>query len=103
MTKVKSIKARLRLKTTDEGGRFSGIKTSYRPNHVFEYNDKGNFITTYIGQIDFDKEWIQLGEEEEVTVTFILDPSIENYLTVGRHWWIHEGKKLVGEAEIIEV
>ena len=98
-----TIKARLRLKTTDEGGRWIGIKTAYRPNHVFEYNRKGNFITTYIGEITFDKEWIQLGETEIVTVSFIHDPAILKYLVVGQKWWIHEGRKLVGEAEILEV
>ena len=71
-----TIKARLRLKTTDEGGRWSGIKTGYRPNHVFEYNRKGNFLTTYIGEITFDKEWIQLGDEEIVTVRFIHGQSL---------------------------
>jgi translation elongation factor EF-Tu-like GTPase len=99
----KIIKANLRLKTTEEGGRWSGIKTGYRPNHVFEYTDKGHFNTTYVGEINFDKEWIQLGDNEIVTVTFPLDRSVEKYLEVGRRWWIHEGQKLVGEAEIIEV
>lgn len=98
-----TIKARLRLKTTDEGGRWSGIKTGYRPNHVFEYNDKGNFLTTYIGEITFDKDWIQLGDNETVTVRFIPGQSINKYLNVGQKWWIHEGQKLVGEAEILEV
>ncbi|HTJ52436.1 MAG TPA: hypothetical protein VL443_23415 [Cyclobacteriaceae bacterium] len=98
-----TIKAKLRLKTTDEGGRWSGIKTGYRPNHVFEYNKNGNFITTYVGEITFDKEWIQLGDEETVTVRFLPEQSIEKYLRVGNLWWIHEGQKLVGEAEILEV
>jgi hypothetical protein len=97
------IKAKLRLKTTEEGGRWSGIKTGYRPNHVFEYNRKGNFIATYIGEINFGKEWIQLGEDEIVTVTFLYRESMGKFLKVGNFWWIHEGRKLVGEAEILEV
>ena len=102
-TDLITIKAKLRLKTTDEGGRHSWIKTGYRPNHVFEYNKKGNFITTYIGEITFDKEWIQLGDEEIVTVRFIPGQSIDKYMNVGQKWWIHEGQRLVGEAEILEV
>jgi translation elongation factor EF-Tu-like GTPase len=102
-TDLITIKAKLRLRTTEEGGRYSGIKTGYRPNHVFEYNKKGNFITTYIGEITFDKEWIQLGDEETVTVRFIPGQSVDKYLNVGQKWWIHEGHKLVGEAEILEV
>ena len=102
-TDLITIKAKLRLRTTDEGGRHSGIKTGYRPNHVFEYNKKGNFLTTYIGEITFDKEWIQLGDNEIVTVRFIHGQSIDQYINVGQKWWIHEGQKLVGEAEILEV
>lgn len=79
-----TIKAKLRLRTTNEGGRWSGIKTGYRPNHVFEYNDKETLQTTYNGEITFNKEWIQLGDNETVTVK-------------------HEGQRLVGEAEILEV
>ena len=47
------IKARLTIYSTDTGGRKTGIKTGYRPNHVFEY-EKGMFKQTYIGQITFD-------------------------------------------------
>ena len=102
-TDIITIKAKLRLKTTDEGGRYSGIKTGYRPNHVFEYNKKGNLIAAYMGEITFDKEWIQLGDEEIVTVRFIHGQSIQKYMNVGLKWWIYEGQKLVGEAEILEV
>jgi hypothetical protein len=98
-----TIQAKLRLKTTAEHGRWSGIKTGYRPNHVFEYNKKGRFTSTYIGEITFDKEWIQLGDEEIVTVNFVPGRSIEKYLNIGNKWWIHEGQKLVGEAEILKV
>lgn len=98
-----TIKARLRLKTTDEGGRWSGIKTGYRPDHVFEYNKKGNFTMAYIGDITFEKEWIQPGENEIVTVRFLYRQSLEKYIKVGRKWWIHEGGNPVGEAEILEV
>jgi hypothetical protein len=96
-----TIKVKLRLKTTSEGGRWSGISSGYRPNHVFEYNKKGNFNTSFIGEITFDKEWIQLGEEEIVTISFI-PGQVEKYLNVGQKWWLHEGKQLVGEAEILQ-
>jgi translation elongation factor EF-Tu-like GTPase len=102
-TDLITIKAKLRLKTADEGGRHTGIKTKYRPNHIFECTKKGNFITTYIGEITFDKEWIQFGDEEIVTVRFIPGQSIHKYLNVGQKWRIHERQRLVGEAEILEV
>lgn len=98
-----AIKAKLRLKATEEGGRHSWVTTGYRPNFVFEYNKKGNFITSYIGEITFDKERLQPGDEGIVTVNFLPGQSVENYLSVGQKLWIHEGARLVGEADILEV
>lgn len=81
----------------------SGIKSGYRPNHVFEYID-GSMVSAYMGEIKFDgQEWIEPGEGKVVTVQFMRGQKIENFLTIGRLWWIHEGDRVVGEAEIIEV
>jgi translation elongation factor EF-Tu-like GTPase len=97
------ITAKLTLYSTDNGGRKTGIRTGYRPNHVFEYNDKGSFIQTYIGQINFDDgKWILPGETVEVTIEFLNLFGIERYITIGRKWWIHEGASKIGEAEIIK-
>jgi hypothetical protein len=98
------VKAKLTLRTTADGGRQTGIKTGYRPNHVFEYNKNDQFLNTYIGQIDFDKDKIILpGETEIVTVCFLSHPDLDKYLHVGRQWFIHEGNKLLGQAEIISM
>jgi hypothetical protein len=98
------ILAKLTLYTTENGGRRSGISTGYRPNHVFEYFPNSNeFRNTYIGQIDFDKDKIQLGEGENVQVQFLKHHNIEEFLTKGRIWWIHEGRNKIGEAEILEI
>ena len=98
------VEAKLTLRTTEEGGRKTGIKTGYRPNHVFEYNKDGNFLTTYIGEIQFDPDkTIMPGETAMVTVHFLLIPEVQKYLTVGRHWFIHEGSRLLGNAEITKV
>lgn len=70
MEELLTIKAKIRLKTTAEGGRMSGIATNYRPNHVFEYDD-GKLKGSYIGQIEFEKETIDLGVDEIVTIRFI--------------------------------
>jgi translation elongation factor EF-Tu-like GTPase len=97
------VKAKFRLKPTEEGGRMSGIKSGYRPNHVFEYKD-GSMISAYMGEIKFDgQEWIEPGEGKFVTVQFTRGQEIERFLTIGRLWWIHEGNRLVGEAVIVEV
>jgi len=33
------VKAKITMKTTEEGGRQSGFTSGYRPNHVFELPD----------------------------------------------------------------
>jgi translation elongation factor EF-Tu-like GTPase len=97
------IEAKIRLKKTSEGGRQSGVKTGYRPNHVFEYYDD-SVIRTFVGEIQFEKgRTIELGEEAIVSVCFLPVDTILKYLTVGRHWFIHEGGRLVGEADILKI
>ncbi len=96
--------ARLTLYPTEKGGRKNGIKSGYRPNHVFEY--KGNtsdFVAAYIGEFEFDKEWILPGETEIVIVRFLKHQNIADLIETGRVWWIHEGPAKIGEAEIIEI
>ena len=97
-----SVKAKLKLKTTEEGGRKTGFISGFRPNHVFEYNDNGQLFHTFIGDIIFEgKPTIEPGEEREVTVRFLINQPIEKYLDKGRIWWIHEGSRQIGQAEII--
>ncbi len=97
-----TVKAKLKLKSTEEGGRQTGFISGYRPNHVFEYNDKGQLLQTYIGDIIFEgTPTIEPGEEREITVRFLTNQPIERYLDKGRIWWIHEGSKQIGQAEII--
>ena len=94
-----SVRAKIKLNLT----RKTGIKTGYRPNHVFEYNDNGN-LNTFIGEIQFDKDKTLLpGEEGIVKVRFLFTMPLEKYINIGRQWFIHEGKYKIGEAEIIEI
>jgi hypothetical protein len=97
------VKARIRLKTAVEGGRNHGASSGYRPNHVFEYRSDGQ-LYTYTGDIlTGDGNMILLGKEQIVTVRFLFELPIERYLNVGRKWWIHEGGKVIGEAEMIAI
>jgi translation elongation factor EF-Tu-like GTPase len=48
------VKAKITMKTTEEGGRQFGFKSGYRPNHVFELPDDLRNLKTYIGDIQFD-------------------------------------------------
>lgn len=95
------LKAKIKLKSSIEGGRQSGFISGYRPNHVFEYNN-GQILQTYMGDIIFEgTPTIEPGEEHEVTVRFLINQPIEKYLNKGRVWWLHEGHKQIGEAEIV--
>lgn len=97
-----SFQAKLKLKSTQKGGRLNGIITGYRPNHVFEYKQDGQIKNSFIGDIVFtDQKTIEPGEEKIVTVRFLINQPIEKYLDKGRRWWLHEGSKIIGEAEFI--
>jgi translation elongation factor EF-Tu-like GTPase len=97
------IKANLTLYSIEKAGRNAGIRTGYRPNHVFEY-ENGTFKQTYIGQINFkEPEWILPGETCIVDVEFINMLDVKRFITLGRKWWIHEANKQLGEAEITEI
>lgn len=99
-----NITAKLTLYTKEKGGRETGIGTGYRPNHVMEYLQNSNdFPTTYIGQIDFEKDRIYPGETENVKIMFLRHQNIEELLKIGRIWWIHEGPRKIGEAEVLEI
>ncbi|MEQ8245224.1 hypothetical protein [Fulvivirga sp.] len=98
-----SVKAKFRLRATTEGGRKNGIKSGYRPNHVFEYRGSNTF-SAYMGEIKFNEsESIEPGQEKIVTVRFKPGQPIKEFFTIGRKWWVHEGPILVGEAEILEI
>ena len=96
------VQANLKLKKTQDSGRKNGIFSGYRPNHVFEYQD-GQLLRTFIGDIQFDGQLIEPGQEREVTVRFLTSQPIEKYLNIGRTWWIHEGASVIGEAEIKKI
>lgn len=84
-------------------GRETPIISGYRPNHVFEYLE-GRMLQSYIGEIRVDDfEAIAPGEEKDLTVVLLQFPGIEQYLKVGRKWWIHEGSIKIGEAIISEI
>jgi translation elongation factor EF-Tu-like GTPase len=95
------VRAILRLLRTEEGGRRTGVRSGYRPNHNFGGPDDPEF---YIGQIDFESgDIIEPGDSRKVVVRFISGPGLREKLQVGRSWRIQEGYRLVGEATVLEV
>lgn len=97
------VKAKLNMRNTEDGGREAGFKSGLRPNHVFEYYDDG-LLRTYMGDVLFKgQELILPGDEKEVIVRFLDHQSIRKYIKVSRKWWLHEGEKCTGEAEMLEI
>lgn len=98
------VKAKITMKTTEEGGRKSGFKSGYRPNHVFELPDDLRNLKTYIGDIQFDdQELIEPGETKVVTVRFLKVPQVEQFISVGQRWFINEAAQTLGFGEILEI
>jgi hypothetical protein len=95
------VKAKIKLTSTENGGRKTGIVSGYRPNHMFEYTSEGKLQRTYIGDINFEGEELMPGEETIATVRLHLTKQVEKYLTKGRKWWLYEVPNLIGEAEIL--
>lgn len=90
------ISAIITMKSTDNGGRLSGIMDGYRPNHIFDIDS----MKTYIGDIKFDGI-IYPGESKVVTVRFLKGQDIDQYMNFGQRWFINEGTKTIGFGEII--
>ena len=98
------VKANIYLLTPEEGGRTIGIKSGYRPNHVFQKPHDIKNMHCYIGDIQFDEyDSIELGKTKTVTVRFLRNPMVEKFIKVGLKWDIYEIPRLIAKAEIIEI
>lgn len=95
------VNAKIRLTSTENGGRKMGIISGYRPNHLFEYTSGDKVYQFFTGDIHFEGEKLMPGEETIATVRLHLAKQVDKYLTKGRKWWLYEVPKLIGEAEIL--
>lgn len=95
--------ARVRLLTTEEGGRAHPLIGShpYRPNHNFFDADN---IVMCVGQLDIVGSGPKYpGDTFECPIRLILPLALANNMRPGREWRIQEGRKLVAEAELVEL
>jgi len=98
------VRAKITMKTTENGGRKSGFISGYRPNHVFELPDDLRNLRTYIGDILFDDEKLfQPGKSKIVTVRFLKNPEIDKFINVGQKWFINEAAVTLGHGVILEI
>jgi translation elongation factor EF-Tu-like GTPase len=93
--------ARIRMLTSDEGGKQWSVRAKYRPNHNFEGPENRHF---FVGQIEIPEgEELHPGETRDLAITFLPVVGLGQKLQVGRRWRIQEGGKLVATAEILAV
>ncbi|MGH1437641.1 MAG: hypothetical protein ACRBG0_24605 [Lewinella sp.] len=97
------VKAKFRFLTEEEGGRKTPVFNRYRPNHVFEYDNAGNLIEAFMGEVLLDNhDKLDLGLTHVGEIRFLFTNRLEKYLEKGRKWWICEANYLVGHGEILE-
>ena len=91
------ITARIRLLTTEEGGRTSCVRSGYRPNIRF-----GDLYTD--GALTLlDRQQASPGDECDVRVTFVNPAYVREHLQVGARFEITEGSRKVGEGAILAI
>jgi translation elongation factor EF-Tu-like GTPase len=95
------VRALISMLALDQGGRRSGIRSGYRPNHNFGGAEGRSF---YIGQVDFGSgELLNPGESREAFIEFLRGPGLMQALRPGVTWRIQEGPKLVATGSVIEI
>ncbi|CAL2101807.1 conserved protein of unknown function [Tenacibaculum sp. 190130A14a] len=98
------VTCKLTLYSKEAGGRKTSIANGYRPNHVFEYEKDGTLKYTYVGDFQFGEgNLLAPGTTKNVTARFLTTQPIEKYLYIGQKWWIYEGSRKIGEAEMIKI
>ena len=91
------ITARIRLLTTEEGGRTACVHSGYRPNMRF-----GDLYTD--GALTLlDRQQASPGDECDVRVTFVNPAYVQEHLRVGARFEITEGSRKVGEGTILAI
>lgn len=92
--------AKIRMLTTEQGGRQVSIYSGYRPHFCFkERVNEGMFD----GTISFEKEYIHPGEQATVNVHMHHPEYVSELLKPGQKFTINEGARVVATGEIIEV
>ena len=98
------VKARIKMKTAEEGGRNNGFASGYRPLFVFEAPTDGKPVNGHGGDIHFEgKKIIEPGETAEVIVRFLRTPTVLKYINIGQKWILSEGSRPLGFDEILEI
>jgi hypothetical protein len=98
---VINVRAVITFLPSNEGGRTSDVRATYRPLHNFGAPDNREM---WFGQILLGTDdKISPGESREVLVQFNSESQLLAKLKPGRMWRIQEGPQLVATAKVIEI
>lgn len=90
--------AKIRLLSTSEGGRKTGIMSGYRPNVSF-----ADSINTDVKFELINHTSLEPGEKDTVTLTPLNFDAISDFLTFGSQFIIREGAKIIGQGMVLEI
>jgi len=88
--------AKLKYKTTEEGGRRTPAKSGYRPQVKFDFTE----MQTSGMQTFIDKEIVFPGETVEAKIKILSPHYYAGYLTEGMKFEFREGVTIIGVGEI---
>jgi len=91
--------ARLKYRTTEEGGRRTPAVSGYRPAVKFPFSD----LLTSGQQIFLDKEKVYPGDTVTAEISIISIDHFKYKLSVGQRFDFREGPNIIGTGEIIEI
>ncbi len=98
-----SVKVKFHLFTQEQGGRENGIKNNYRPDHAL--SDDGVLTIGTMWFLDSEQLSMNTGETANMYVDFLVSNNSKSKvlkLKKGDKWKVFEGKRCVGECEMIE-
>jgi translation elongation factor EF-Tu-like GTPase len=91
--------ARLKYRTSEEGGRETPAKSGYRLQVAFDFTE----TQTSGQQIFLDKEIVYPGDTITAEITVLTLDIIKGKIKVGMTYEFHEDAKVIGTGEVLEI
>jgi hypothetical protein len=88
--------AKLKYRTTEQGGRQTPAKSSYRPQVKFDFSE----MQTSGQQTFIDKETVFPGDTVDAKIKLLSSGYFAGCLTLGMEFEFREGAKIIGTGEI---
>lgn len=91
--------ATLKYFTTEEGGRRAPVKSGYRPQVKFDFEE----MQTSGQQVFIDKEMACPGDTVNAEITMASSMIFKGRLSSGMAFQFREGARIIGTGQIIEI